>query len=144
VSIDAINNDSDGSSKRLANWYAAQAATKSFNVGQIAKKVSITTEDSSNPNANPDGDTYIPTQTSSTKLYGKDGKVVTSLTFAESYTKTKFTSDTPPGVTSDMASQLFDSLDQNKDHLLETSEYSKDGGPKPQKTEKTQETEDIS
>jgi hypothetical protein len=143
MSIDAINNDSDDSSKRLANWYAAQAATKSFDVGQIAKKLSITTEDSSNPNANSDGDTYQPTQASSAKLYDKTGKVVSSITSTGSYTKTEFVSDSPPDVTSDMASQLFNSLDQNKDHVLETSEYSKDGA-KPQRTDKAQETEDIS
>jgi hypothetical protein len=77
MSIEPIDNDSDDSSKRLANWYAAQAAAKSFNLGQTAKvKISITTKDSNN--ASSDGDTYQAIQTSSVKLYDKNGKVVSS------------------------------------------------------------------
>jgi hypothetical protein len=77
MSIEPIDNDADDSSKRLANWYAAQAAAKSFSLGQTAKaKISITTKDSNNANA--DGDTYQAVQTSSVKLYDKNGKVVSS------------------------------------------------------------------
>jgi 4-aminobutyrate aminotransferase-like enzyme len=72
---------------------------------------------------NYDGDTYQKSVATTGSVYDSTGKK--TLDFSAE-TKTKFVSDSPPDVTSDMSAQLFDSLDQNKDRLLESSEYSKE------------------
>lgn len=143
MSIEAIDNNLDDRSKRLANWQIAQVAAKSFGSSQVeSTKVSTTTSvetEKISGISNSDGDSYQPSSTSSAKIYGKNGKGVNSITFDGSYTKTEFSSDRPPDVTADMSSQLFNNLDENNDHLLETSEYSKES---TQRTPKKQETED--
>jgi hypothetical protein len=151
MSVEAINNDLDSKCKRLVNWQMAQTAAKSFGSGQTnSTKVSMTTSieiETASGMSNSDGDSYQPSEISlesvSVKVYGKNGKGVSSITFDESYTKTKFTSERPPDVTVDISSPAVYSLNENKDHLLETSEDSKDDIQTknlPRKQEKEQES----
>jgi len=83
----------------------------------VAEKASTTVEQSY------DGDTYQKATTTMSAAYDSKGKKTVDFS---AYTKTKFVADSPPDVSSDQSSQLFDSLDENKDHLLENNEYTKD------------------
>jgi hypothetical protein len=128
VGIEGLDSNSEKRAQVYQNYYEHTAQkTMSGKSTSIEKSDTISADNTVNVTLtkSSDGDTYQKSITSSEKTYNKKGKVVSSTTFDSSYTKTKFVSERPSDVTDDMASNLFKSLDSNKDHLLESSEYSR-------------------
>ena len=126
--ISGIDNLDENTEKRTQ---AYQQYYDYLNKQQNPTQSTTTTSNSSNSTVKAttvveksyDGDTYQKSVATTGSVYDSTGKK--TLDFSAE-TKTKFVSDSPPDVTSDMSAQLFDSLDQNKDRLLESSEYSKE------------------
>lgn len=119
--ISGIDSSDDNTKKRLQAYQQYYTYMQNNQPAQSTKTADSASEATNEQAAT---DSYQKSTTiANGTVYNSNGKRAIDLT---AYTKTKFVSESPPDVTSDMASQLFNSLDENKDHLLENNEYSKE------------------
>jgi len=121
--ISGIDNLDDKTEKRSQAYQQYYTYMQNNQPAQSTKTADSTSDESGGMSEQAE-DSYQKSTTIATgTVYSSNGKRAIDLT---AYTETKFVSESPPDVTTDMASQLFNSLDENKDHLLETNEYSKE------------------
>lgn len=122
--ISGIDSSDDNTKKRLQAYQQYYTYMQNNQPAQSTKTADSASEGSGATNEQAATDSYQKSTTiANGTVYNSNGKRAIDLT---AYTKTKFVSESPPDVTSDTASQLFNSLDENKDHLLENNEYSKE------------------
>jgi len=121
--ISGIDSSDDNTEKRLQAYQQYYTYMQNNQPAQSTETDDSASEGSGDTSEQAAKDSYQKSTTIATgAVYNSKGKRAIDLT---AYTKTKFVSQSPPDVTADMSSQLFNSLDEDKDRLLESDEYSK-------------------
>ena len=120
--ISGIDNLDDNTEKRLQAYQQYYTYMQNNQPSPASKVADSSTDASADATEQDTNDLYQKTVSVTGAAYDSKGRRTIDFT---AYTKTKFVSQSPPDVTAAMSSQLFNSLDEDKDHLLESDEYSR-------------------